>query len=143
LNTDEIIPAKHLTEISKTALKTHLLEDFFLGGKQFEHHSEKMQNAQVVVTRSNFRCGSSREHAVWALEVNDINVIIAENFARTFRQNMFNCGILAIELKKEQIDDLFDMEGNLTLSTSLENCTLDAILGFGLTKHAYSSVWIE
>lgn len=47
---------------------------------------------------------------------------------------MFNCGILAIELKKEQIDDLFDMEGNLTLSTSLENCTLDAILGFGLTN---------
>ncbi len=126
INTDEIIPAKYLTEISKTALKTHLLEDFFLGGKRFEHHSEKMQNAQVVVTRSNFGCGSSREHAVWALEVNDINVVIAENFARIFRQNMFNCGILAIELKKEQIDALFDMEGNLTLSINLENCTLGA-----------------
>ena len=58
-----------------------------------------MQQARVVVTRANFGCGSSREHAVWALEVNDINVVIAESFARIFRQNMFNCGILAIELE--------------------------------------------
>ncbi len=126
INTDEIIPAKYLTEISKTALKAHLLEDLFLGGMRFDHHSRKMQDAQVVVTRSNFGCGSSREHAVWALEANDINVVIAESFARIFRQNMFNCGILAIELKKEQIDELFDMEGNIALSINLENYTLDA-----------------
>ena len=111
----------------QTALKTHLLEDFFLGGKRFEHHSEKMQDAQVVVTRSNFGCGSSREHAVWALEVNYINVVVEENYVKIFRQNMFNCEILAIELKKEHIDQLFKMKGNIQLSVNLQNSTLDAV----------------
>ncbi len=124
INTDEIIPAKYLTEISKTALKEHLLEDLLLNDKHFDHHSQKMLNAQVVVTRANFGCGSSREHAVWALEVNDINVVIAEGFARIFRQNMFNCGILAIELKNDEIDELFGMKGNIVLSIDLEKCEL-------------------
>ena len=74
INTDEIIPAKYLTEISKQALKPHLLEDLHLEGQKFDPHSPALQRARVLVTRSNFGCGSSREHAVWALEVNDINV---------------------------------------------------------------------
>ncbi|MDH4317485.1 MAG: 3-isopropylmalate dehydratase small subunit, partial [Desulfobulbaceae bacterium] len=78
INTDEIIPAKYLTEISKRALKEHLLEDLHMEG--FDPMSEKMQKAKVLVTRSNFGCGSSREHAVWALEVNDINVVIGSSF---------------------------------------------------------------
>lgn len=105
INTDEIIPAKYLTEISKEALKSHLLEDLVLEG--FDPQSKQMEQAKVLVTRSNFGCGSSREHAVWVLEVNDINVVIAESFARIFRQNCFNCGILAIELEKEVIDRIF------------------------------------
>ena len=86
-----------------------------------------MQDAQVVVTRSNFGCGSSREHAVWALEVNYINLVVEENYVKIFRQNMFNCGILAIELKKEHIDQLFKMKGNIQLSVNLQNSTLDAV----------------
>jgi len=119
INTDEIIPAKYLTEVSKMALKPHLLEDLLLDGKPFDHLSETMKNAQVVIARANFGCGSSREHAVWAFEVNDINVVIAESFARIFRQNMFNCGILAIELKKEEISALFSMIGNITVSVDI------------------------
>ena len=107
INTDEIIPAKYLTEITKKALKPHLLEDLHLEGRQFDPHGPEMQNAKVLVTRANFGCGSSREHAVWALEVNDINVVIGESFARIFRQNMFNCGILAVELSKADLDRLF------------------------------------
>jgi len=126
INTDEIIPAKYLTEISKTALKTHLLEDLILATKRFDHHSQKMQSGQVIITRANFGCGSSREHAVWAFEVNNINVIIAENFARIFRQNMFNCGLLAIELEKVQIDELLNMVGNITISIDLPKCELSA-----------------
>lgn len=104
INTDEIIPARYLTEITKIALKPYLLEDLVLDG--FDN-KEDIKDKVVVVSRENFGCGSSREHAPWALEVNGINVVLAENFARIFRQNMFNCGMLAIELPKETIDSLF------------------------------------
>ncbi|NLP37338.1 MAG: 3-isopropylmalate dehydratase small subunit [Firmicutes bacterium] len=104
INTDEIIPAKYLTEITKEALKPYLLEDLVLEG--FDQKRD-LKDKAVIVTRANFGCGSSREHAPWALEVNGINVVIAESFARIFRQNMFNCGMMAIELPKEKIDYLF------------------------------------
>jgi len=105
INTDEIIPAKYLTEITKEALRPYLLEDLRLDG--FDPKKD-IEGKSVIVTRANFGCGSSREHAPWALEVNDINVVIAESFARIFRQNMYNCGMFAIELPKEKIDYLFD-----------------------------------
>ncbi len=126
INTDEIIPAKYLTEITKSALKPHLLEDLLIDGKAFDNKSPQMLEAKVVVTRANFGCGSSREHAVWAFEVNDINVIIAESFARIFRQNMFNCGILAIELAKEEIDKLFTLYGNVQITIDLDQEKLSA-----------------
>ena len=120
INTDEIIPAKYLTEITKIALKPHLLEDLLLNGKAFDSHSAEMQEAKVVITRANFGCGSSREHAVWAFEVNDINVVIAISFARIFRQNMFNCGILAMELSENDIDAIFAMSGSITIAVDME-----------------------
>jgi 3-isopropylmalate/(R)-2-methylmalate dehydratase small subunit len=118
INTDEIIPAKYLTENSKEALKPFILEDLKLEG--FDPASEKMQKAAVVITRANFGCGSSREHAVWVFEVNGINVVIGESFARIFRQNTFNCGMLAIELKKEEIDRIFSLGDDLEVSVDLD-----------------------
>ena len=104
INTDEIIPAKYLTEISKQALKPYLLEDIKLEG----FNSQRDVNGKhVIVTRANFGCGSSREHAPWALGANNIHLVIAENFARIFRQNMFNCGMMAAELPGQTIDDIF------------------------------------
>jgi 3-isopropylmalate/(R)-2-methylmalate dehydratase small subunit len=120
INTDEIIPAKYLTENTKEALQPHLLEDLIVDGKQFDNHSKEMEEAKVVITRANFGCGSSREHAVWAFEVNDINVVIASSFARIFRQNMFNCGILALELEKEYLDILFAMLGNISVEIDID-----------------------
>ena len=105
INTDEIIPARYLTEITKEALKPYLLEDLNLDGFDFE---EDVKDKAVVITRENFGCGSSREHAPWALEVNGINVVIAQSYARIFRQNMYNNGMFAIELPKETINRLFD-----------------------------------
>ena len=104
INTDEIIPAKYLSEIKKEALGPHLLEDLHLEG--FDPQSAG-QGRSVIVSRANFGCGSSREHAPWALEANGINLVIAESFARIFRQNMFNCGMMAVELPSEVIDRLF------------------------------------
>jgi 3-isopropylmalate/(R)-2-methylmalate dehydratase small subunit len=123
INTDEIIPAKYLTENSKLALKPFILEDLKLPGFDAQVDTK---GAGVVVTRSNFGCGSSREHAVWVFEVNDINVVIAESFARIFRQNMFNCGMLAIELPKKDIDALFDLGGKVTISVDLDQETVIA-----------------
>jgi 3-isopropylmalate/(R)-2-methylmalate dehydratase small subunit len=126
INTDEIIPAKYLTEITKTALKPHLLEDLLLDGKPFDSHSAEMQAAKVVITRANFGCGSSREHAVWAFEVNNITIVIASSFARIFRQNMFNCGILALELPESDINNLMNMKGNVTVQVNIEKGEMQA-----------------
>ena len=115
INTDEIIPARYLTEVSKAALGPHLLEDLRLEG----FDPAGLKGMKVIVTRANFGCGSSREHAVWALEVNDIRVVIAENFARIFRQNMFNCGILAVELPKDELDKLFALKGPVEIAVDV------------------------
>jgi len=122
INTDEIIPAKYLTEITKEALKPFLLEDLFLEG----FSTSDLKNKALIVTRENFGCGSSREHAPWALEVNEINVVIAESFARIFRQNMYNCGMFAIELPKETIDYLFKTyaDKNVTMRIDVDNSAI-------------------
>ena len=119
INTDEIIPAKYLTEITKEALGPHLLEDLCLEGFI---PGRSTRDKQIVVSRANFGCGSSREHAPWAFEVNGIHVVIAESFARIFRQNMFNCGMLAVELPAVIIDRLFQdyAHPETTVTTNLK-----------------------
>ena len=119
INTDEIIPAKYLTEIEKSAMKPHLLEDLKLDG--FNPNID-IKDKSIIVTRENFGCGSSREHAPWALEENGIYVVIAPSFARIFRQNMFNCGMLALELSQDQINIFFEefKKDNAQLSVDIE-----------------------
>jgi 3-isopropylmalate/(R)-2-methylmalate dehydratase small subunit len=104
INTDEIIPAKYLTENSKEALRPYILEDLKLPG--FEPKRD-ISGKGACLTRANFGCGSSREHAPWVLEVNGINIVIAESFARIFRQNMYNCGMIAAEISPVVLDELF------------------------------------
>lgn len=104
INTDEIIPAKYLTELSKQDLKPYLLEDLKLDG--FNPKTD-IAGTKVIIAKENFGCGSSREHAPWALEVNGIYTVIAPNFARIFRQNMFNNGLMAIEVDKKSVSDMF------------------------------------
>ena len=130
INTDEIIPAKYLTESSKSALKPHLLEDLVIDG--FNPETD-LKDVRVIVSRGNFGCGSSREHAPWALEVNDINVVIAPSFARIFRQNMFNCGMMAIELPDEKVQALFELGAGkkAQLCVDLENDILIVTDGSG------------
>jgi len=120
INTDEIIPARYLTEISKEALKPHLLEDLSL--EEFEPETDNADK-NVIVTRANFGCGSSREHAPWALEVNGIHLVIANSFARIFRQNMYNCGMMAVALPADTIDRLFSrFSGSQTrLETNIDH----------------------
>ena len=132
INTDEIIPAKYLTESTKAALKPYCLEDLVLDG--FDPKRD-IAGKQVIITRSNFGCGSSREHAPWVLECNGINLVIAVNFTRIFRQNMFNCGLMAIELAADVIDELFKTfaKTGAELVCDLEKRTF-TITGGGKTK---------
>jgi 3-isopropylmalate/(R)-2-methylmalate dehydratase small subunit len=130
INTDELIPARYLTENSREALRPYLLEDLKLAG--FDPKTLSAAGGLgALLTRANFGCGSSREHAPWALEMNGINIVIAESFARIFRQNMYNCGLIAVELPPPVLDEIFsgfaaapatalnvDLEmGRLTFST--------------------------
>lgn len=108
INTDEIIPAKYLTEVDKKALAPYILEDLKMEG--FDPGSKDLTTAKVAVSRANFGCGSSREHAVWVFTENGYQVVIAENFARIFRQNAYNSGLLAIELPKNQLDQVFQAQ---------------------------------
>jgi 3-isopropylmalate/(R)-2-methylmalate dehydratase small subunit len=124
INTDEIIPAKYLTENTKEFLKPHILEDLKLPG--FEPRGS-CAGKSVIVTRENFGCGSSREHAPWVLELNGINMVVAPSFARIFRQNMYNCGMIACELPSGDIDFLFrnfaDKETVLSVDMVAETLT--------------------
>lgn len=105
INTDEIIPAKYLVYIDKEPLIPHLLEDLKL--EEFNPATNDWSQFQAVVSRKNFGSGSSRENAVWVFDLNGIRTLIASNFARIFRENAFNNGILAIELGEEQTDVIF------------------------------------
>lgn len=125
INTDEIIPAKYLTEIEKEPLKEHLLED--LEDEGLDPTQVNWEEYGAIVSKSNFGCGSSREMAAWAFEINGINVIVASNFARIFRENAFNCGMLAISLSEEEIEQLFQTfsaKPNVSLDVDLESQTL-------------------
>lgn len=119
INTDEIIAARYLSEISKEALGPHLFEDLDLAGFDLKRD---LFGKSVIISRTNFGCGSSREHAPWALEVNGINLVIAESFARIFKQNMFNCGMLAVDLPPAVIDHLFQccVDQQTTVTTHLK-----------------------
>jgi 3-isopropylmalate/(R)-2-methylmalate dehydratase small subunit len=153
INTDEIIPAKYLTENFKEALKPNLLEDLKRPG--FDPRRD-ISGKGAVLSRANFGCGSSREHAPWALEMNGINIVIAESFARIFRQNMYNCGMIAAELPAAALDGLFgEFAGKTTtLKVDTEKATLsfksgekDTTLAFTLRGFEQALVeaggWVE
>ena len=117
INTDEIIQAKYLNESAKEALKPNLLEDLKLAG--FDPQRD-IAGKGALVARANFGCGSSREHAPWALEVNGINIVIAESFARIFRQNMYNCGMIACEMPAPVLDEIFREFSGLRAELSVD-----------------------
>ena len=93
VNTDEIIPARYLNTDDPAELATHCLEDL---DTEF---MKKCKPGDVVVCGEDFGCGSSREHAVWAIKGAEIKAVIAHSFARIFFRNCINCGFYPIELK--------------------------------------------
>ena len=105
VDTDQIIPAKYLKRIERTGYGPFAFEawradpDFVLNDKRYA-------GAEILLARQNFGSGSSREHAVWALEGLGLRAIIAPSFADIFKNNCFQGGLLTVELPDEDIDYL-------------------------------------
>ncbi|MDD4902307.1 MAG: 3-isopropylmalate dehydratase small subunit [Patescibacteria group bacterium] len=103
VDTDQIIPAKYLNQTDKAKFGEHCLEDAVIPVKD----RPKLYQSRILVAGENFGCGSSREHAPWALEAAGIRCVIAPSFARIFENNMIANGLLCVVLPKEKVDELF------------------------------------
>ena len=106
INTDEIIPARYLNTDDKAELAKHCLEDL---DKDFVN---KVKAGDVIIAGEDFGCGSSREHAVWAIRAAGIQTVIAKSFARIFYRNAINNAFYVIELPQqtEKINDGDELE---------------------------------
>jgi 3-isopropylmalate/(R)-2-methylmalate dehydratase small subunit len=124
VDTDQIVPKQFLKLVQKSGFGKYLFfnwrydenenqtEDFILNDKKY-------QNSKILVTGENFGCGSSREHAVWALQDYGFSVIIAPSFADIFYSNCFKNGILPIKLEEKNVEKLKHESGELEVD--LEN----------------------
>jgi 3-isopropylmalate/(R)-2-methylmalate dehydratase small subunit len=131
VDTDQIIPKQFLKLIQKSGYGDFLFYDWRFdhsgnAKKQFVLNNPKYKERQVLLTRDNFGCGSSREHAVWALFDYGIRVIIASSFADIFYYNCFKKGLLPIFLRKNEIEYLFNLvdEKDATVEVSLQKQTV-------------------
>ena len=115
VDTDQIIPKQFLKKIERTGFGSHLFHDWRYtddsGNKynsDFVLNLDRYKGAKILLTRENFGCGSSREHAPWALQDYGFKCLIAESFADIFFSNCRKNGILAVVLKNHEIQSLFD-----------------------------------
>jgi 3-isopropylmalate/(R)-2-methylmalate dehydratase small subunit len=129
VDTDAIIPKQFLKRIERTGFGQYLFFEwrFDQSGAvipSFPLNQPQFQGASVLISRANFGCGSSREHAPWAIQDYGFKVIIAPSYADIFYNNCFKNGILPIKLSEEQVEDLFQRTAkyeNYKLSVDLEN----------------------
>ena len=133
IDTDQIIPTEYLKSIKKFGYEDYLFDGWRykdqgrLGMKKGErkiNHEFILNNppydeSKVLLTRDNFGCGSSREHAVWALRDFGIEVVLASSFGDIFYNNCFKNGVLPLKLKKAEIEKLFSLSTDSPVSISV------------------------
>ena len=133
IDTDQIIPTEYLKSIKKFGYEDYLFDGWRykdqgrLGVKKDErkiNHEFILNNSpydksKVLLTRDNFGCGSSREHAVWALRDFGIEVVIASSFGDIFYNNCFKNGVLPLKLKKTEIEELFSLSEDYPVTISV------------------------
>jgi len=134
IDTDQIIPTEYLKSIKKYGFEDYLFDgwryedDGKLGiskkdrilNKNFILNSEPFNESKILLARDNFGCGSSREHAVWALRDFGIKAVIASSFGDIFYNNCFKNGVLPITLHKNEIQLLFDKSSNKVINLSID-----------------------
>lgn len=132
IDTDMIIPKQFLKTIKRTGLGKNLFDEMRYddAGNEIEDfilNQPAYREAKIIVAGDNFGCGSSREHAPWALLDFGIRCVISISFADIFYNNCFKNGILPIKLPQEDVDKLMDdaeRGSNATLTVDLENQTI-------------------
>jgi 3-isopropylmalate/(R)-2-methylmalate dehydratase small subunit len=135
VDTDQIIPKQFLKAITREGFGRFLFYDWrYLDGEtpnpEFVLNQPRYQGASILLTRTNFGCGSSREHAPWAVLDYGFRVIIAPSYADIFYNNCFKNGILPITLPEAQVDELFkraEQTEGYRLTVSLEDQTIAEI----------------
>jgi 3-isopropylmalate/(R)-2-methylmalate dehydratase small subunit len=140
VDTDAIIPKQFLKRIERTGFGQYLFFEwrFFENGEvnpEFNLNKERYKGASVLLSRANFGCGSSREHAPWAIMDYGFKVVIAPSYADIFYNNCFKNGILPIVLSEAQVEDLFQRttaNNGYTLTVDLEAKTISDSLGLNI-----------
>jgi 3-isopropylmalate/(R)-2-methylmalate dehydratase small subunit len=132
VDTDQIIPKQFLKRIERTGFGEFLFYDWrYLSDGQldpsFVLNQPRYQGASILIAGKNFGCGSSREHAPWALGEFGFRVIIAPSFADIFANNCFKNGMLPIALPEEQVNELMHRR---ELTVDLQKQTIDDRIGF-------------
>jgi 3-isopropylmalate/(R)-2-methylmalate dehydratase small subunit len=117
VDTDLIIPAQYLTSVKKQGFGEHLFQRLRDNNPDFVFNQKKYHAANILIAKENFGCGSSREHAVWALKEAGIEAIIAVSFADIFFNNAAKNGLLLIKQPKTIIEEM--------LGSAPENYTID------------------
>ncbi|MBA9085283.1 3-isopropylmalate/(R)-2-methylmalate dehydratase small subunit [Fontibacillus solani] len=147
VDTDAIIPKQFLKRIERTGFGQFLFYEWRFDTEgnvnpEFELNKPRYEDASVLISRVNFGCGSSREHAPWAILDYGFRCVIAPSFADIFYNNCFKNGILPIKLSEEQVEDLFQRTANndgYQLTVDLENKTVTDNYGlniaFDLDEH--------
>ena len=133
IDTDQIIPKQFLKRIERTGFGEFLFYDWRRGnnGSQdpsFSLNQERYKGASVLVTGKNFGCGSSREHAVWALEDFGFRAVIAPSFADIFANNCVKNGVLTVVLSEEQVTEIIRRASEIPdyqLVIDLERCKVE------------------
>jgi 3-isopropylmalate/(R)-2-methylmalate dehydratase small subunit len=132
VDTDQIIPKQFLKRVERTGFGQFLFFDWRLlddgsNNPSFELNRPEYAGASILLARRNFGCGSSREHAPWALDDYGFRVLVAPSFADIFFNNCFKNGMLPIRLDEAAIDDLFARAAahpGYKLTVDLEQCTI-------------------
>jgi len=132
VDTDQIIPARFLKSIARTGFGKNLFANFRRRedgseNPDFVLNQEPYRNAEVLIAFENFGCGSSREHAPWALLDFGIRCVIAPDFADIFHNNSFKNGLLPIRLPREICETLMEdakLGGNARITVDLERCVV-------------------
>ena len=142
VDTDQIIPKQFLKKVERSGFGVHLFHDWRYNADgvtpnpDFELNKPAFKGAKILVVGDNFGCGSSREHAPWAIADYGFNTIISTSYADIFYNNCFKNGILAIVVEPAQLDLLMDeinANEGVSFSVDLETQTVNTPAGNGFT----------